>query len=43
MHRGIDESQTEKIDDGLMQLLERLRTQNQFEVVKWVRFAYRGE
>ncbi len=43
MHRGIDLAQTEKIDDPLMQLLERLRTQNQFEVVKWVRFAYRGK
>jgi serine/threonine protein kinase len=43
MHRGIDEAQTEKIDDPLIQLLERLRTQIQFEVVKWVRFAYRGK
>ena len=43
MHRGIDEAQTEKIDDPLMQLLERLRTQNRFEVTKAVRFAYRGE
>jgi hypothetical protein len=43
MHRGIDEAQTEKIDDPLIQLLERLRTQTQFEVVKWVRFAYRGK
>jgi serine/threonine protein kinase len=43
IHRGIDVAQTEKIDDPLMQLLERLRTQNHFEVVQWVRFAYRGK
>jgi len=43
IHRGIDEEQTAKIDDPLLQLMERLRTQNQFEVIKAVRFAYRGE
>ncbi len=43
MYRGIDEEQTEKINDPLLQLMERLRTQNQFEVIKAVRFAYRGE
>jgi len=42
IHRGIDD-ETEKIDDPLLQLMERLRTQNQFEVIKAVRFAYRGE
>ncbi len=42
IHRGIDE-ETAKIDDPLVQLMERLRTQNQFEVIKAVRFAYRGE
>ena len=41
-HRGIDE-EADKIDDPLLQLMERLRTQNQFEVIKAVRFAYRGE
>jgi predicted Ser/Thr protein kinase len=43
LHRGIDENQTEKIDDPLLQLMERLRTQTQFAVIKAVRFAYRGE
>ena len=43
MNRGIDQDQTEKIDDPLLQLMERLRTQNQFDVIKAVRFAYRGE
>ena len=42
IHRAIDE-ETEKIDDRLLQLMERLRTQNQFEVIKAVQFAYRGE
>jgi serine/threonine protein kinase len=42
IHRGIDD-ETEKIDDPLLQLMDRLRTQNQFEVIKAVRFAYRGE
>ena len=43
IHRGIDEEQTVKIDDPLLQLMERLRTQNQFAVIKAVRFAYRGQ
>ena len=43
LHRGIDDEQTVKIDDPLLQLMERLRTQNQFDVIKAVRFAYRGE
>jgi serine/threonine protein kinase len=42
LHRAIDE-ETEKIDDPLLQLMERLRTQNRFDVIKAVRFAYRGE
>jgi eukaryotic-like serine/threonine-protein kinase len=42
MHRGIDE-ETEKIDDPLLRLMEKLRSQNQFDVIKAVRFAYRGE
>jgi hypothetical protein len=41
--RGIGQGQTETIDDPLMQLMQRLRRQNQFEVVKAIRFAYRGE
>jgi hypothetical protein len=43
LHRGIDEDQTVKFDDPLLQLMQRLRTQNQFAVIKAVRFAYRGE
>ncbi len=42
IHRGIGE-ESKKIDDPLLQLMERLRSQNQFEVIKAVRFAYRGE
>jgi eukaryotic-like serine/threonine-protein kinase len=42
MHRSIDD-ETAKIDDPLLQLMERLRTQYQFDVIKAVRFAYRGE
>jgi hypothetical protein len=41
-HRGI-ESETVKIDDPLVQLMARLRTIWHFEVIKAVRFAYRGE
>ena len=53
--RGFDEGQpvginralgeeTVQIDDSFLQLMERLRrTQNRFEVIKAVRFAYRGE
>ena len=43
LNRGIDEDETAKIDDPLLQLMERLRTQNQFAVIKAVRFAYRGD
>ncbi len=35
--------QTVKIDDPLLQLMERLKSQCQFDVIKAVRFAYRGE
>jgi hypothetical protein len=41
-HRGIEE-EADKIDEPLLQLMERLRTQGQFDVIKPVRFAYRGE
>jgi hypothetical protein len=41
-HRGIGE-EADKIDEPVLQLMERLRTQNQFEVVKAAQFAYRGE
>jgi eukaryotic-like serine/threonine-protein kinase len=41
-YRGIADD-ADKIDDPLPQLMEKLRTQNQFEVIKAVRFAYRGE
>jgi hypothetical protein len=41
-NRGIDED-PEKIDDPLLQLMGRLRTQYQFDVIKAVRFAYQGE
>jgi hypothetical protein len=43
LNRGIDEDQTARIDDPLLQLMERLRKESQFEVIKAVRFAYRGE
>ena len=43
LNRGIDDAETAKIDDPLLQLMEKLRTQNQFDVIKAVRFAYRGE
>jgi hypothetical protein len=41
LHRSIDE-ETERIDDPLLQLMEKLRKQGQFDVIKAVRFAYRG-
>ena len=41
-HRGIAD-EADKIDDPLLQLMEKLRTQNQFGVVKAAQFAYRGE
>ena len=40
LHRGLEE-EAEKIDDPLLQLMERLS--QDFEVVRAVRFAYRGE
>jgi Domain of unknown function (DUF4384) len=40
--RGIAE-EADKIDEPVLKLMERLRTQNQFEVVKAAQFAYRGE
>ncbi len=40
--RGIGES-PEKVDDPLLNLMERLRTDGGFEVIKAVRFAYGGE
>jgi serine/threonine protein kinase len=43
LNRGIDDVETAKIDDPLLQLMEKLRSQNQFDVIKAVRFAYRGE
>jgi hypothetical protein len=42
LHRGIGD-EPDKIDDPLLQLMERLRTQGPFDVIKAVRFAYRGE
>jgi predicted Ser/Thr protein kinase len=41
-HRGIGE-EADKVDDRLMQLMERLRSEGPFPVIKAVRFAYRGE
>jgi hypothetical protein len=41
-HRGIA-AEASKIDEPLLKLMERLRTQGQFDVIKPVRFAYRGE
>jgi predicted Ser/Thr protein kinase len=43
LNRGIDDEQTAKLDDPLMQLMERLRSRQQFDLIKAVRFAYRGE
>ncbi len=40
---GASTRETEKIDDRLLQLMERLGTHNQFDVIKAVQFAYRGE
>jgi hypothetical protein len=42
LHRGIAE-EVDKIDDPLLRLMERLRTEGPFDVIKAVRFAYRGE
>jgi hypothetical protein len=41
-HRGLGE-QAVRIDDALLKLMERLRRQGQFDVIKTVRFAYQGE
>src|SRR5205823_4488965 len=41
-HRGIGE-EAGKFDDPLLRLMERLRTEGPFELIKAVRFAYRGE
>jgi hypothetical protein len=40
--RGIGEI-ADKLDDPLLQLMERMRTQGHFDVIKTARFAYRGE
>ena len=42
-HRGIDPGQLGTIDDPILRLMERLRTGSHFELIKAVRFAYRGE
>jgi serine/threonine protein kinase len=41
-YRGIGD-EPDKIDDPLLQLMERLRNEGPFEVIKALRFAYRGE
>ena len=41
-NRGIGDEPV-RIDDPLLQLKERLMSQGRFEVIRWVRFAYRGE
>ncbi len=41
-YRGIDANQVGEIDDPLLRLMERLR-RSDFELIKAVRFAYRGE
>jgi eukaryotic-like serine/threonine-protein kinase len=41
-HRGIGD-EPDKIDDPLLQLMERLSSQRPFDLIKAVRFAYRGE
>jgi predicted Ser/Thr protein kinase len=40
--RGLGEN-ADKLDDPLLQLMERMRTHGQFDVIKTARFAYRGE
>ncbi len=42
LNRGIGD-EPDAIDDPLLRLMERLRKQGPFEVIKAVRFAYRGE
>jgi predicted Ser/Thr protein kinase len=41
-HRGIG-AKADKIDEPLLHLMERLRKEGQFDVIRPVRFAYRGE
>jgi predicted Ser/Thr protein kinase len=41
-HRGIGD-EPDRIDDPLLQVMERLKAENQFDLIKAVRFAYRGE
>jgi hypothetical protein len=41
-HRGIEE-EAGKIDEPLLQVMERLRRRGHFDVIKPVRFAYQGE
>jgi hypothetical protein len=41
-HRGIGE-EAGKIDEPLLHLMERLRKEGRFDVIRPVRFAYRGE
>jgi hypothetical protein len=43
LHRDIDAEDTAEIDDPLRQLMERMRKDEHFEVIKAVRFAYRGQ
>jgi hypothetical protein len=40
--RGIG-NEPDRIDDPLIQVMERLKAENQFAMIKAVRFAYRGE
>jgi tRNA A-37 threonylcarbamoyl transferase component Bud32 len=42
LHRGID-AMANTIDDPLLRMMERLRAKCQFDLIKAVRFAYRGE
>jgi hypothetical protein len=42
LHRGIGD-QPEPIDDPLLELMERLRAKGGFDVIKAVRFAYKGD
>ncbi len=42
-HRGIDANEVGTIDDPILRLMERLRKRSGFEVIRAVRFAYRGE
>ena len=42
-YRGIDPTQVGSIEDPILRLMERLRTHADFELIRAVRFAYRGE